>query len=87
MNIDDILEQRQNSYGNFADRAEITQNIKTAMRNGQNYQYLSAEKKESLEMIAAKIGRILNGDSDHYDSWKDIEGYARLVSDELKPLK
>jgi len=35
-------------------------------------------------MIAHKIGRIINGDPDYDDSWVDIAGYAKLVSDRLQ---
>ena len=35
-------------------------------------------------MICHKIGRILNGDPDYGDSWRDIAGYALLVADRLE---
>jgi hypothetical protein len=35
-------------------------------------------------MIAMKIARILSGNSNFADHWEDIEGYARLVSNELE---
>jgi hypothetical protein len=38
-------------------------------------------------MIAHKIGRIVNGDPDHVDSWVDIAGYAQLVADELQGVE
>lgn len=42
---------------------------------------LSPAHKEALEMIAHKIGRILNGDPNYDDSWHDIAGYAKLGED------
>jgi hypothetical protein len=39
--------------------------------------------KEALDMVAHKIGRILNGDPTYTDSWHDIAGYSKLVEDEL----
>jgi hypothetical protein len=30
-----------------------------------------------------KVARILNGDPDYADSWRDIIGYARLVEKRL----
>jgi hypothetical protein len=42
---------------------------------------------EALEMIAHKIGRIVNGDPDYADSWIDIAGYAKLVADELQGVE
>jgi hypothetical protein len=44
---------------------------------------MPAHQKESLEMIASKIARIVCGDSNHHDSWHDIGGYAKLVADRL----
>ena len=38
-------------------------------------------------MIAHKLGRIVNGDPNYADSWDDIAGYAKLVSDELSAVQ
>jgi hypothetical protein len=48
-----------------------------------NWALLSASQKEALEMIAHKIGRILNGDPNYDDSWRDIAGYAELIVKQL----
>ena len=81
--IDKVLAERGSRYGEFPDHAKITQNIKRAMLNSPNWPILSDDKKEALEMIAHKIGRILNGDPEYIDSWTDIVGYAKLVEDHL----
>lgn len=83
--IENTLEQRGSKYGKFTNHALITQNIKKSFSVSPNWEKLSDDKKEALEMIAHKIGRILNGDPEYHDSWHDIEGYARLVSDTLTP--
>lgn len=41
-------------------------------------------KKEALAMIATKIARIVNGNSDDPDHWRDIAGYAELVVHHLE---
>ena len=33
-------------------------------------QVMADDQRETLEMIAHKAGRILNGDSDYHDSWQ-----------------
>jgi hypothetical protein len=38
-------------------------------------------------MICHKISRIANGDPNYADSWDDIAGYAKLVSDYIAGLK
>ena len=45
---------------------------------------LKADQKEGLEIIAAKISRILNGDLDYPDGWDDIAGCATLVANRLR---
>lgn len=83
MNITEVLEERGKRYGEFVDHAFITQSIKRAMVNSPNWKRLSDDMKEALEMIAHKMGRILNGDPEYIDSWTDIVGYAKLVEDYL----
>lgn len=83
--VKDILVERGSRYGEFDEHARITQAIKRIMQNSPNWDTLDLAPfmKESLEMIAHKIGRILNGDPSYDDSWIDIAGYAQLVVDEL----
>ena len=73
-----LIEQRGLRYGDFVGRARITQNVKRAMADSPNWAGLTDDKKLALEMIAEKVGRILNGDADYTDSWDDMAGYARL---------
>jgi hypothetical protein len=84
--ITETLNERGSRYGIFKHHAEVTQTLKTVIR-----QELDARKKtldddqvEALEMICHKIGRIVNGDPDYADSWIDIAGYAKLVADRLQ---
>jgi hypothetical protein len=79
------LDARGTRYGTFKGLARVTQEIKRAMS-----EHARAHDKgftdsqwEALEMIALKLGRIVNGDPDYADSWLDIAGYAMLVADEL----
>jgi len=81
--IDTTLTERGSRYGLFVDHARITQNIKEAMQDSPNWETLAVDQKECLEMIAHKVGRILNGDPNYHDSWHDIVGYAKLVADRL----
>jgi len=81
--ITETLKERGSRYGDFKEHARITQNIKAAMRDSPNWATLSDDKKECLEMIAHKQGRILNGDPEYHDSYHDIIGYTTLVADQL----
>jgi hypothetical protein len=81
--IDATLEERGNRYGSFTEHAIITQRIKRAYLDSPNWEQLPDFMKEALEMVAHKIGRILNGDPMYADSWHDIIGYTKLVENEL----
>lgn len=82
--IDNTLNERGTRYGAFDDNAEITQHLKHVMRQHSGWGDLSLSQAEALEMIAHKIGRILNGDPNYIDSWHDIGGYAGLVERSLQ---
>ena len=79
--VDATLKARGAIYGDFAGHAEVTQKIKTAMYSVgcEKWNSLTPSQREALEMIAHKIGRILNGFPAYADNWHDIGGYARLV--------
>ena len=82
-----LLKVRKSQHGEFRDHARITQNLKAMMLDpsGQsNWNKLSAIQREALEMIVHKIGRVLAGNPDHEDHWRDMAGYATLVADRLE---
>jgi len=81
--LSDVLEERGKRYGPFTGHAELTQSIKTVMKARRGWTHLENDQIEALEMIAHKIGRIINGDPNHADSWVDIAGYATLVANRL----
>lgn len=83
MTVDNTLQTRKNSHGEFIDHARITQEIKAAMQASPNWAKLHPCVKEALDMNAHKVGRILCGDPYYGDHWHDIQGYAKLVEDRL----
>jgi hypothetical protein len=82
--IHETLAERGKRYGEFDVHARITQNLKRDMANSPNWTILPDDMKEALEMVAHKMGRILNGDPFYDDSWRDIIGYTQLVLDRLE---
>lgn len=85
--IQQTLDERGSRYGEFDEHARITQEIKAVLVTGRSWENCSASQRESLEMIAHKLGRIVNGDPDYDDSWRDIAGYAQLIVNELADKK
>lgn len=83
MTIEATLAERGGRYGTFESQARICQNIKRAMADSPNWYTLADDQRECLDMLANKIGRILNGDANYHDSWHDIVGYTKLVADRL----
>jgi len=81
--VQKILDERAKTHGDFSYHAAITQELKMALRSFASWEKLSPMKKEALEMIAHKIGRILAGDSNYRDHWVDIAGYATLIADRI----
>ena len=79
-----VLNEREKTHGSFERTAELSYNLKLFMaENGKNN--LSSVQAEALSMIATKIARILSGNPNEVDHWKDIAGYAELVVESLKP--
>lgn len=84
------LQERGIRYGKYLERAEAAQQIKSVIRiylNRRPVGTFDADQKESLDMIAHKISRIICGDPDHADSWHHIAGYAQLVADRLNGVQ
>lgn len=79
----EILRERHTKYGDFNVQAELSQKLKDVLQLDKRF-LLRPFQREALQMIASKISRILNGDCNHIDSWRDIAGYAELVADILK---
>jgi hypothetical protein len=83
--VDDTLTERGKRYGPFAGHAQVTQDLKRIIANAlsDRGKDLAEDQQEALDMICHKIGRIINGDPDYDDSWRDIAGYAMLVCNRL----
>ena len=85
MDINDTLKERGARYGAFVDHARVSQKLKRIIYKELKAQKksLTADQREALAMICHKIGRIVVGDADYDDSWRDIAGYAMLVANRL----
>ena len=77
------LRDRGKKYGDFKEMTEIQQRLKATIRSYESFHSLESYQKEALDMFATKIGRILSGDPNYDDNWKDIAGYAIKVVEYL----
>tara|TARA_R110000822_G_scaffold246416_3_gene374695 strand:+ start:75 stop:362 length:288 start_codon:yes stop_codon:yes gene_type:complete len=87
MEVEKLLESRGGTYGKYTSVSQISQDLKKVMRESPNYKVMPAPFQESLDMIANKISRILNGNYYYDDSWRDISGYATLALMELEDME
>lgn len=83
MEIAETLNARNAQYGDFNAQSAIASTLKKVLRANGKFEKLKPDQREALDHIAVKISRILNGNPDHFDSWHDIAGYAKLVADRL----
>jgi hypothetical protein len=70
---------RDCQHGGLESVGIVSQRIKTSMREGINWETgsLHPAARESLDMIAHKIARVLSGNDPHdFQHWEDIAGYA-----------
>jgi len=83
MSVADTLNERAKTHGNYADQARAAQFIKQLLRACPRWKDLSLPQMESLELIAMKLSRIVHGNPDEPDHWRDVAGYAELIVKEL----
>tara|TARA_R110002153_G_scaffold51805_5_gene145464 strand:+ start:1403 stop:1852 length:450 start_codon:yes stop_codon:yes gene_type:complete len=86
MDIDEVLAERGNRYGEYRSVAMLSQALKEALQVSPSWEQMEPHQQESLEMICNKVSRICNGDPYYVDSWRDIAGYAQLIVNELEDL-
>lgn len=79
-----IIVARSRTHGRYEDNATTAQRIKEALRCASHWSMLTAPQRESLELIATKMGRITSGNPNIRDHWDDISGYAELISKQLR---
>ena len=80
MSIEDTLKERGKTHGDWLKQSHLTSEIKNAINYRESYyEPMEACKKEALDMIAVKISRIVCGNSNEKDHWRDIQGYAKLA--------
>lgn len=83
MNTDELLVERGKTHGEYSEHAQVTQAIMRAITAGRRWEELADEVKESLHMIAHKMGRVVTGNPYIKDHFTDIAGYARLVEQRI----
>jgi hypothetical protein len=77
--VDALIVERSTTHGDYLLNADITWQIKDALHRGRRYEEMHPAMKETLDMVAHKMHRIVNGDPYFRDHWVDMTGYPHLV--------
>lgn len=80
---DALLNERETTHGSFADNARISQSLKASFRACPGWERMSHIQRESLDMIACKLSRILSGKINEIDHYRDLAGYAELAAKDI----
>jgi hypothetical protein len=77
----DLIDEREKTHGPFERTASaycfLQEAIKAAARESNSA--ASAPVVTAIDMIAMKLARIIAGNPNEPDHWRDIAGYAELV--------
>ena len=79
----DILNEREKTHGSYASTAAMAQQNKDCYTHAPNWLEMDDTQRESLDLIATKIARILSGNPHEIDHWVDVAGYANLIVRDL----
>lgn len=80
-----LLDERERTHGVFNVVAAMSQALKEVLRTGP-YAEIPDVQREALEMICVKMARIVCGDHNEVDHWRDVSGYAQLVRNYIKKV-
>ena len=78
LTIEQTLDEREATHGDFADVAGYAQLMKDLLRNSVGYLNMNDAQREACETWLMKTARLMAGDVDHIDHAHDIAGYATL---------
>lgn len=83
-----ILDEREKTHGDFEDVSRVAQALKECLRRedgsyDSDVYKLPCVHSEALDLICTKMARVVCGDHNEIDHWRDIIGYATLVMNDI----
>ena len=76
-----VLQERSATHGDFEHGAVISQRLKHALSGGTNWEAMDVVQREALEAVMGKLARIVTGDPNFIDHYRDIIGYTQRAMD------
>lgn len=83
-NINETLAERGARYGEFKEHARCVGQFIEVFETSPNWKDMRYDSAQALRVIADKMARMLNGDPEYDDNWRDIIGYATLVLNRIE---
>jgi len=83
--IDTTLAEREKTHGRWIDTAGLFDTLIGALEKEEVWGNLSPTCRAAITMICMKMARIVCGDPEHPDHWRDIAGYASLEERRINP--
>lgn len=77
----EVLKDRKKTHGPYEESSKFVQLIKSSARTSPQWMSMKPHQQETIDMVAHKLGRILYGNANFVDSWRDLIGYIQLSSD------
>lgn len=84
---DPLLVERGSTHGDYTEQASLSVTLRSLLQTGASARRLTAVQTDAITMICVKLSRIVNGDPNFKDHWRDIAGYAKLAEDRCEPKK
>lgn len=76
-----VLQERSATHGDFEHYAAVAQSLKAALAGGERWAHMPSAQREALEAVMGKLARIVTGDPDFLDHYRDIVGYTQRAMD------
>lgn len=82
MGLEKVLQDREKTHGDFEKGAEIFDQLMELLE--ENRDKFTVSQRYGLTHIMGKLTRIIGGNANEIDHWRDLAGYATLVVKSLK---
>lgn len=80
----ETLNEREKTHGDWKDTAATYVRLRSALASPETR--MEPMQVAALDMIAMKLARVVHGNPDEPDHWRDIAGYAELIASRLSAV-
>jgi hypothetical protein len=84
---EDVLHVRGKTHGDYKEQGAFADKLKKVLEGGRNWDALDGAQRDALSMVMVKVSRILHGNPNERDHWRDIAGYSTLIAQMVETQK